>query len=340
MPGLFLVLALMGSGGFSTDMGGAVTPCADIARLERIAIHSHEARNAYGERHFRLEMGDIEELTSGLSADSLVPGTSSSFLKHRDRLADFIAGNREAVRLYKAGNKQAAIRMLQKSNTRSAWRARSVLTDFWGCRQETGETQYQEWRDKRHQTTLEADKQPRVKKRPRMIPAWKVTLLKARAMANDAKEGMMNQVSKALPEEMRGEGKEWIILSTAGLMLIGMFFCWRIIKAGERSNRQPCRISARLIAKGGNYDVKIVDLGRGGAKLMGGPQLDPKTPMQLKIGKRVLKGKSAWANRQYSGIAFQRKLRPEILSAILKQDQSTGTDLMTGKKSGSQALAT
>lgn len=320
MPGVFLILMLAQAAGFQQGTEGA---CADLAQLERIAIHAHEARYSYGERQLRLEMGDIGSLSRGLTTGNVVPQTGSTGLaRHRAPLDTYLALHREAVSLYEVGDREGALDTLRRANSRKAWRARQELSDFWGCRQEVGSAQYQNHRNRPRRAGLPPEKQPKVKKRPSSIPAWKVTLLKARAMATEQKDKMIQTVTKPLPESMQNERVGGIILSSAILLFFTLIMSWKLFKAGDRSNRKPCHIPARLIAQSGNYQVTIIDIGPGGAKIHGGPQLKQKTPMRLVVGKTTYKGKAAWGNNQYSGIAFAKKLTPLMLAKLISGDKS------------------
>ncbi|MEM9232829.1 MAG: PilZ domain-containing protein [Pseudomonadota bacterium] len=334
MSGLLVLIALASSGGFDPARGGAVTPCDHIHMVERLAVHSHGARNAYGARAFRLDMIEIEALSQSLTAEGLVPRSNGrTFRTHRDRMETYISLHKAAALRFQAGDQKAATDLLRKANSYGAWRTRRALSDFWGCRRETGAVAYRGGEVPTREVIT-----PPPPPKEKVKSAVAITAERFRDWAGDQAEALTSKVSETAASSKLSPPMRNFILGVLGVFILGLSLILRLLAIGERDRRRPCFVPARLRASGTMREVSIIDIGRGGAKIQGGPALKRGEQMDLQINGVWYKGKAAWANGAYAGISFAKPLTASAKTRILRTDQSVAVNNKNKAKAVLQSL--
>ena len=112
----------------------------------------------------------------------------------------------------------------------------------------------------------------------------------------------------------------WLLALTAGLIS-----GWQALKRLRRLQHRTQRNFSREVMSGalvfesstGEFEVKVADIGRGGAKVGRDSNLEAPDNLQLIWGGEKYPATVAWSNDHFSGIQFQTPLTDAIVKDIL-----------------------
>ncbi|MEP2639787.1 MULTISPECIES: PilZ domain-containing protein [Rhodobacterales] len=83
-----------------------------------------------------------------------------------------------------------------------------------------------------------------------------------------------------------------------------------------RKNRAPTRYSANLLVGGGSHRVTIMNVHDEGVGLEGAPQIAVGATVTLQVIHHRLPAKVVWRKGTASGVVFQTRLGPQILTIL------------------------